>query len=120
MNKFTEAACAALEVFGGWQSGIGVLTPLPPKNFGGPCLGAYSGSCEPPLRAARHDIEGSDRGVLLSEDTTGDYDFLDFRGALVDLGDLGVPHQPFHMILLYIAIPAVDLHGLYCSVHGYL
>src|SRR5436305_5405474 len=45
-------------------------------------------------------------------------DALNLVGALVDLGDLGVPEVPLHREVLDVAIPAEELDAVGRDLHG--
>jgi hypothetical protein len=51
------------------------------------------------------------------EQAPGDDQLLDLGGALVDLGDLGVPEVPLHLVLLDEAVAAVHLDGVGGDAH---
>src|SRR5687768_14791452 len=47
-----------------------------------------------------------------------DDQLLDLRGALVDMGDLGVAKIALHLVLLDEAVAAVNLNGVGGHLHG--
>ena len=56
----------------------------------------------------------------LTEKLPGDDQLLNLVGALIDLGDLGVPHHALHMVVLHIAVAAQHLDCLGSDLHGYV
>src|SRR5882672_5661750 len=61
--------------------------------------------------SSRHATWVSSRPCL-AEELARDHDPLDLRGALVDLGDLGVPEVALHGELARVAVATVHLHRL--------
>ncbi|CAN4021913.1 Spermidine/putrescine-binding periplasmic protein, partial [Dysosmobacter welbionis] len=58
--------------------------------------------------------------LLLQADIAGDDHTLDFAGALIDLGDLGVAHHALQGIVLGVAVAAEHLQRLGGGQHGVL
>ena len=51
------------------------------------------------------------------QELPGQDNALDLVGALIDLGDLGVAHHPLDRIVVDVAVPAEQLHGIGGDVH---
>src|SRR6185295_9772184 len=47
-----------------------------------------------------------------AEGVVGLHDLVDLAGAFVDHGSLAVPVEAAHRVLVGVAVPAVDLHGV--------
>ena len=56
-------------------------------------------------------------GILLLQ-LAGDDGALDLVGALVDLKDLGIPHQLLHGVVLHVAVAAHDLNAVHGALHA--
>src|SRR5687768_8512588 len=71
---------------------------------------ALAGRLTAPAGAAA--LMGTRSPLSRSIESSRDHDALDLRGALVDLGYLGVTEKPLHGILLDVTIAAEDLDCL--------
>src|SRR5690349_13159847 len=54
----------------------------------------------------------------LLQELTCHHEALDLVGALVDLGDLRVPHHPLDRVVLDVPVAAEHLHGVRRDLHG--
>src|SRR5262245_60651393 len=80
---------------------------------GGPCMLHPSFSPPSPVSPARSLGTGlSPSDDPQAEDPPGDHEALDLAGALPDLGQLRVAHEPLNLVFLDVAIAAVDLDSV--------
>src|SRR5947209_2352151 len=98
-----------------------------PVNFAKPCV-----MC--PLRVCEVRSEGVQGGChwgrrpdsnpykrptsATAEEIASDDHALDLVGALVDLRDLGIPHEALHRVLARVAVAAEDLDRVSGNAHG--
>src|SRR6266498_5838168 len=64
------------------------------------------------------DATASGASVPWKQEFSGDHEALDLRGALVDLVQLGVPHQLLDRVLLHVAVAAENLDGVGRDLHA--
>src|SRR5947208_8051927 len=78
---------------------------------------------EPPVTSAtrpERSISRAIRATLVArhQQLACNHEPLDLRGALVDLVELGVPHQLLDRVLLHVAVAAEDLDGVRRDLHA--
>src|SRR5918992_5941574 len=66
----------------------------------------------------QHVVVAGRHRALPAEDVASDHDPLYLVGALVDLRDLRIAHEPFNRILLYVTVSAHRLYAVRRDGHG--
>src|SRR5437773_10986715 len=69
-------------------------------------------------RASRTAPGAPCRSCVPSQHLTGDDELMGLRGPLVDLRDLRVAEKALHLLLVRVAVAAVDLNGVGRHFHG--
>src|SRR6266545_3603447 len=78
-----------------------------------------SAPARPTGKAGRpEDATASGASVPWKQEFSGDHEALDLGGALVDLVQLGVPHQLLDRVLLHVPVATEDLDGVRRDLHA--